>query len=196
MLENLSKYHPGAKEYEISGFIFWQGDKDRYDANNAETYQNTGAVLGRAMAKLPVEPRVARMLLAARETGCLEAVTIIAAGMAIPDPRLRPPGEEGEADAAHRSLRGNEESDFLALLSLWQHYVTHLRESGSSATRRWCIANHLSWVRMLEWRDIHGQLRRALREPGLLRHAEQTPQASSIHRALLHGCVFQFLEFR
>ena len=147
--------------------------------------------IGRAMAKLPVEPRVARMLLAARETGCLEAVTIIAAGMAIPDPRLRPPGEEGEADAAHRSLRGNEESDFLALLSLWQHYVTHLRESGSSATRRWCIANHLSWVRMLEWRDIHGQLRRALREPGLLRHAEQTPQASSIHRALLHGLIAQ-----
>lgn len=147
--------------------------------------------IGRAMASLPVEPRVARMLLAARETGCLEAVTIIAAGMAIPDPRLRPAGNEGEADASHRSLRGEGDSDFVALLSLWQHYVSHLQESGSSATRRWCMANHLSWVRMLEWRDIHGQLRRALREPGMLAHAEHEPRASAIHRALLHGLIAQ-----
>ncbi len=147
--------------------------------------------VGREMANLPVEPRVARMLLAGRDGRCLDAVLVIAAGLAIPDPRLRPPGEESQADAAHRQLVGGGDSDFLGLYRLWQHLVRRWQDEGSSATRRWCVTNHLSWVRMLEWRDIHGQLRRALRTPGLL-HAKDPPvRPGPVHRALLSGLVSQ-----
>ena len=145
--------------------------------------------VGREMADLPVEPRVARMLLAARDGRCLDAVLVIAAGLAIPDPRLRPPGQESQADAAHRALTGAGDSDFLGLYRLWKHLVRRWQDDGSSATRRWCVANHLSWVRMLEWRDIHGQLRRALRTPGLL-HAQDPPvRPGPVHRALLSGLI-------
>lgn len=145
--------------------------------------------VGREMADLPVEPRVARMLLAAREGRCLDAVLIIAAGLAIPDPRLRPPGQETQADAAHRALIGGGDSDFLGLLRLWQHLVRRWQDEGAAATRRWCVANHLSWVRMLEWRDIHGQLRRALRTPGMLDAKDPPVRPGPVHRALLSGLV-------
>ncbi|MDP7029865.1 MAG: ATP-dependent RNA helicase HrpA [Phycisphaerales bacterium] len=144
---------------------------------------------GRAMAALPVEPRVARMLLAAKDGRCLDAVLVIAAGLAVPDPRIRPSGSERSADAAHRDLCGGGDSDFLAMHRLWDRYIEHLHEHGSSATRRWCVKHHLSWVRMLEWKAIHGQLRRALRAPGLLREATPEARPGPVHRALLSGLV-------
>ncbi len=145
--------------------------------------------MGRSMAALPVEPRVARMLLAAKQTRCLDAVVVIAAGLAIPDPRLRPPGQEGSADAAHRAVGGGGDSDFLVMFRVWRRFVDHLHEHGSSATRRWCLEHHLSWVRMLEWRATHGQLRRALRAPGLLNEAAPDLRPGPVHRALLSGLV-------
>ncbi len=144
---------------------------------------------GRSMAALPVEPRVARMLLAAKEGRCLDAVLVIAAGLAVPDPRIRPPGEERVADAAHHEVCGGGDSDFIAMHRLWGRFVEHMHEHGSSATRRWCVKHHLSWVRMLEWRAIHGQLRRALRAPGLLREAAPDVRPGPVHRALLSGLV-------
>jgi ATP-dependent helicase HrpA len=147
--------------------------------------------IGRAMSQLPVEPRVARMLLAAKEGRCLDTVLVIAAGLAIPDPRLRPPGEEAAADAAHLLLGQTGTSDFLAIHTLWRHFIEHLHDAGSSKTRRWCHANHLSWVRMLEWREIHGQLRRAMRAPGLLAHADPPVRSGPVHRALLAGLIAQ-----
>jgi ATP-dependent helicase HrpA len=148
--------------------------------------------IGRAMSRLPVEPRVARMLLAAKEGRCLDAVLVIAAGLAIPDPRLRPPGEEAAADAAHAAILGQVgDSDFLAIHTLWRAFLSQLHEVGSSQTRRWCHANHLSWVRLLEWRAIHGQLRRAMRAPGLLAQADPPVRSGPVHRALLSGLIAQ-----
>jgi ATP-dependent helicase HrpA len=148
--------------------------------------------MGREMAALPLEPSVARVLLAAGQSGCLEQVSVIAAVMGLADPRLRPTGEESAADIAHRRLlpRGCE-SDFMALLALWDRCIQRWREHGASATRRWCRDHFVSWVRLLEWRDIHSQLRRALREPGILAHRSSSPRPNPIHRALLAGVVMQ-----
>ena len=148
--------------------------------------------LGRSMSELPLEPGVARMLLAAKESGCLEQVLVIAAVLGLPDPRLRPPGDESAADIAHRRLlpRGCE-SDFMALLALWDRCIGRWKQHGAAATRRWCQEHHISWVRLLEWRDVHHQLRRALREPGLLRRASSNIRPNPIHRALLTGLITQ-----
>ena len=145
--------------------------------------------IGRDMARLPVEPRVARMLLAARSSRCVDAVLVIAAGLAVPDPRLRPPGSEAQTDAAHQVLAGGAESDFQALHAIWERFRSEYAEQGAAATRRWCQSNHLSWVRMLEWRAIHGQLRRSMHEPGMIRSGDRGMQPGPVHRALLAGLI-------
>ena len=149
------------------------------DAHGAMT------TLGRSMARLPVNPRVARMLLAAQEEKCLRDVLIIASALAIPHPGIRPAGEEEVADQRHAAFKV-EGSDFLSLRLLWQSWVSMIREGGSH--RRWCTKNYLSWVRMREWREIHDQLHRMLRESGI-HIPDRAGDESAIHRALLTGLV-------
>ena len=137
------------------------------------------------MAKLPVDPRVARMLLAGLEEECLQDVLIIASALAVPDPRIRPPGEEQIADQRHAAFRV-EGSDFLSFRLLWQSWVDMIR--GEGGQRRWCSTHYLSWIRMREWREIHDQLHRMLRESGIhMRRGKGDDD--SIHRALLTGLV-------
>ncbi|MEE2907825.1 MAG: ATP-dependent RNA helicase HrpA, partial [Planctomycetota bacterium] len=141
--------------------------------------------LGRSMARLPVDPRVARMLLAGLEEECLGDVLIIASALAVPDPRLRPPGEEQVADQRHAAFQV-EGSDFLSLRVLWQDWVKTIRSA--SSRRRWCKSNYLSWIRMREWREIHDQLHRMLRESGI-RAGRERGDDDAVHRALLSGLV-------
>ncbi len=158
-----------------------------------ETLQDLGALdasgeltsLGRSMAKLPVDPRIARILLSGQTFGCLDDILVIASAMSISDPRLRPPEKEEQAAQRHAVFKVAG-SDFLSLRALWKSWRKIDRRG--QGRRRWCQENYLSWVRMLEWREIHDQLRRMLREAGLTGGAGKGDD-EAIHRALLSGLV-------
>jgi ATP-dependent helicase HrpA len=113
--------------------------------------ENALTDLGRELARLPLDPRVGRMLIAAREERCLEQMLVIAAALSVQDPRERPLAKQSVADERHKKF-ADERSDFLALLKLWQL-------QGEQGLRRICRDNFLSYPRMREWRDVHQQLR-------------------------------------
>ncbi|SFD14841.1 ATP-dependent RNA helicase HrpA [Streptomyces aidingensis] len=150
---------------------------------------------GRQLAQLPVDPRLARMVLAAAETGCLREVLVIVSALSIQDPRERPADQQQQADAKHRRFREGpaEESDFLAFLSMWEYIRQRQKELSSSAFRRMCRAEFLNYLRIREWQDIYAQLRTVVRQLGFhLGEAGDTPAAPElIHRSLLAGLLSQ-----
>lgn len=148
---------------------------------NAIDEQRQLTTLGRRMAGFPVEPRFARILLAATRYDCLREILIIVSGLSIQDPR-----EDGAA--AGESAVGGTESDFLALVNLWNAFETQ-RQAGSGAQlRKYCNRNHLSYLRMLEWREVHRQLVSLCHGAGInlsTRDADYEP----VHRSLVSGLL-------
>jgi ATP-dependent helicase HrpA len=143
--------------------------------------------LGRRLARLPVDPRLGRMVLAAGQEGCAREVLVIAAALAIIDPRERPTGREAEAAELHGRF-AHPDSDFLALLALWEHLREAQRQRSSSAFRRMCKAELLNHLRVREWQDVHRQLRQVAAQVGIrLNDAPAHPDA--VHRALLAGLL-------
>ncbi|MFH8249625.1 ATP-dependent RNA helicase HrpA [Microbacterium sp. B2969] len=141
--------------------------------------------LGREIARLPIDPRFARMLLEARRTGVLRDVMAIVAGMSIQDVRERPEERREEADRLHARFT-DPTSDFLTLLNLWNHLQEQQAALGSSAFRRLCRAEHLNYVRVREWFDVHRQLGSLLGRPTSTA-AEADPD--DIHKAVLSGLL-------
>jgi ATP-dependent helicase HrpA len=138
---------------------------------------------GREIARLPLDPRVARMLVAAREEGCIEQVRIIAAALSVRDPRERPAERSAAADERHAKF-ADERSDFLAFLKLWKLFDGPLEKS--------CRENFLSIPRMREWRDISAQLQKTLEEldwPESSMNPARPEGYRAIHRALLGGLL-------
>lgn len=141
--------------------------------------------LGREISRLPIDPRFARMLIEARRTGVLRDVLAIVAGMSIQDVRERPEERREEADRLHARFT-DPTSDFLSLLNLWNHLQEQQRLLGSSAFRRLCRAEHLNYVRVREWADVHRQLGALLGRPKT-KDGEADPEA--IHKAILSGLL-------
>jgi ATP-dependent helicase HrpA len=140
--------------------------------------------LGRRMAGLPVDPRLARVLLEAGRTGCLSEALVIAAFLSIQDPRERPADQADVAGERHAQF-ADERSDFIAVLNLWRA-VREQAAGGNRTLRRWCRENFLSFVRTREWQDLHDQLRDVTAALDLTPNAE--PSSSSIlHHAVLTG---------
>lgn len=147
--------------------------------------------LGRRMARLPVDPRLARMLLAAIDEGVVAEVLVIVAGLAIADPRERPQDARAAADASHAEWR-HPDSDFASFLSLWRWFVVQREALSRSALRRLCRERYLSPLRMQEWRDIHRQLTVTLTSLGVRVPAlPEECDLDRIHRAVLAGCLGQ-----
>ncbi len=143
--------------------------------------------LGRKLARLPVDPRMGRMVLEAGARGCAEEVIIIAAGLSIQDPRERPSDHRQAADEQHARF-ADERSDFLAYLNLWDYIREQQRELSGSAFRRRCRKEYLHYLRIREWQDLVTQLRRAAKEVGVKRN--QTPaEPDDVHQALLSGLL-------
>ncbi|MET0766288.1 MAG: ATP-dependent RNA helicase HrpA, partial [Aeromicrobium sp.] len=143
--------------------------------------------IGRRMSTLPTDPRLARMLLAADQLGCLGDVLVIVSAMSIQDPRERPLEHQQAADEKHRRFR-EPDSDFLSYLTLWK-YIREMRdELSSSAFRRLCRDEYLHWLRIREWQDVHSQLRRTAKEMGLKPGAVGA-DPDRIHQALLAGLL-------
>jgi ATP-dependent helicase HrpA len=138
---------------------------------------------GRELAALPLDPTLGRMLLQAREEGCLDDMLILAAGLSIPDPRERPEERKEMANAAHKAF-ASPDSDFMTLLKIWKAAPDQER-GGKNALRRFCRSSFLSFTRMSEWRDVWMQLRDTFRD------AKQPPppaeMETSVHRCILAG---------
>jgi len=128
--------------------------------------QRAITALGRQLAKLPVDPRLGRMVLAAQGEGCLTEVLIIVAALAIQDPRERPLEKQQAADEKHRRFR-DEHSDFVALLKLWDYYHDQARQLSKNQLRNLCQTDFLSFVRMREWHDLHQELLGRVTEMGM-----------------------------
>lgn len=153
--------------------------------------------IGRRLVRLPVDPRMARMVLEADRLGCVHEVLVIAAAMSIQDPRERPAEAQQAADEQHRRFV-DERSDFLAYLNLWEHLQQQQDELSSSAFRRACKREFLHFLRIREWQDLYSQLRRVCKDLkiGISRTASpeagrDAVDADRVHQALLPGLLSQ-----
>ncbi|MGM0563128.1 MAG: ATP-dependent RNA helicase HrpA [Pseudomonadota bacterium] len=143
--------------------------------------------LGQQMARLPIDPKLARMLIASDRERCLEQVLTLVSALSIQDPRERPHDHRQAADEAHGQWR-DERSDFIALLNLWTHFGERGKALSQNQLRKWCRDNFLSWVRMREWRDTRRQLSEFARQLKL-RGNDIEPVYEELHRALLTGLL-------
>ncbi|WRZ92008.1 ATP-dependent RNA helicase HrpA [Streptomyces sp. NBC_01007] len=142
---------------------------------------------GRKLAQLPVDPRLARMVLEADKNGCAREVMVIAAALSIQDPRERPSEKQAQADQQHARFK-DETSDFLAFLNLWRYVREQQTERGSSAFRRMCKQEYLNFLRIREWQDIYSQLRTVAKQMGIHLNEEDAPE-QSVHVSLLAGLL-------
>ena len=122
---------------------------------------------GRLMARIPLDPRLSRMLIEAGKEGCIGEMTIIVAALSIQDPRERPVEKAQEADRGHAAFH-DAQSDFVTLLNIWQRYHSHWQKvKSNNQMKRFCREHYLSYMRMREWRDIHHQISDILKEHGM-----------------------------
>lgn len=184
-----------AKLGDCEDFPFVEAPQTRYINDGYRVLQELGALddarrltgLGRQLARLPVDPRLARIVLAGHRHGCLRETLIIAAALAIQDPRERPLDKAQAADEAHAPFV-DRRSDFLAYLRLWDAYQIQRAALSGNALRRWCREHFLSSLRMREWLDVHAQLRDTCDEMQLHPNEEEAGYAA-VHKALLSGFV-------
>ena len=145
--------------------------------------------LGRKLARLPVDPRIGRMILEADRNGCVREVLIIASALSIQDPRERPTDAQPQADDKHRRFV-DPDSDFVAYVNLWEYLTERQRELSSSAFRRMCRADFLNYLRVREWQDLQGQLQRLAGELGVT-VSSSSAERSRWHISLLAGLLSQ-----
>ncbi|WGL16373.1 ATP-dependent RNA helicase HrpA [Microbulbifer bruguierae] len=143
--------------------------------------------LGRALSRLPLDPRLGRMLMESGAANSLRELLIIVSALAVQDPRERPAEKRQASDEKHKQWL-HEQSDFLTLVNLWDGYEAQRQELSQNQLRKWCQKNFLSWLRLREWRDIHHQLRVAIRDLDLKMNREPADYAS-VHRAILPGLL-------
>jgi ATP-dependent helicase HrpA len=180
---------------EIGSFPFIDPPDQRLIKDGYRVLEEIGAVdgerrvtrIGRQLARLPVDPRIGRMLLSAANSHCLREVMVIAAALSVQDPRDRPLDKQQQADQAHAQYR-DERSDFIAYLNIWEVMEAQRRHLSKHKFRHWCRSEFLSWVRVQEWHDIHTQLRTQLHDMGF-KESEQEGGYEAIHRALLSGLL-------
>ena len=163
---------------EVADFPFVDPPDSRSITDGVRLLEELGAIsagrgaatrltgVGRKLARLPVDPRLGRMILAAKEQGCVREVLIITAALSIQDPRERPADAREAADAMHARF-AEPGSDFLAFLTLWDYLHEQQRELSGAAFRRMCRREYLHFLRVREWQDIYGQLRQAARDVGV-----------------------------
>ena len=143
--------------------------------------------LGRKLSRLPVDPRLARMVLAADRNGCVTEVTVIAAALSIQDPRERPVDKQAQADQLHARFR-DPDSDFMSYLKLWEYLTEQKRDLSANRFRRLCRAEYLNYLRVREWQDVAGQLRQMTKSLDVVPN-EAPAKPEAIHRSLLAGLL-------
>jgi len=143
--------------------------------------------IGRQLSRIPLDPRLAKMVITAAQTGCLSEVMVITAGLSIQDPRERPMEKKQAADEQHKRFE-DKDSDFLAFVNLWNYLKEQQDALGSNPFRRMCQKEFLSYLRVREWQDIHFQLRQTVKELGFKANHEPA-DFKTVHCALLTGLL-------
>ena len=160
-------------------------DAEQPDATPASSqYRLTG--IGRDLARLPIDPRLGRMLLEAERLGCASEVLVIVAALSIQDVRERPAEHQGTADASHARL-ADPHSDFITYLNLWRYLAVQARDLSGSAFRRMCRAEFFHYLRWREWRDVVGQLRQMARALGIAVGPVGEPSTGDVVEAARFG---------
>ena len=160
-------------------------DRETADAAPASSqYRLTG--IGRDLARLPIDPRLGRMLLEAERLGCASEVLVIVAALSIQDVRERPAEHQGTADASHARL-ADPHSDFITYLNLWRYLAVQARDLSGSAFRRMCRAEFFHYLRWREWRDVVGQLRQMARALGIAAGPVGEPSTGDVVEAARFG---------
>ncbi len=156
---------------------------------SAVNRENQLTPLGRQLARLPVDPRLGRMLLEGAKQGSLQEVLIVASALSVQDPRERPPERQQAADQAHAQWK-DADSDFAALVNLWRGFEEQRQALTSSPLRNWCRKNFLNYLRLREWRDAHRQLGLICRDLQLAINKEPA-DFPRMHKAILSGLLSQ-----
>ncbi len=180
---------------DIRHFPFVDAPDERYIKDGFNLLQELQAVddsrkitdIGRIIARLPVDPRIGRMLIEASERQCVNEVMIVAAALTVADPRERPPEKQQAAAEKHR-LWADEDSDFVSLINLWNAYEEQRQELSQNQLRKWCQKHFLSYMRMREWRDIHRQLHLLCRDIGFTVNSTVAGY-EVVHKSLLAGML-------
>ncbi len=199
----------------VESFPFIDPPDPRQVRDGYQTLQEIGGLdehrrltdVGRLLARMPVDPKLARMILAAAEEDCLDEMIIIAAGLSIQDPRERPMEKAKEADTAHAEWKAGG-SDLLTLVNLWRWYVKERRELSRNKLKQTCKSRYLNYLRMMEWGDVQRQLREAVASvasqnrpaakatsdgrdsgSGAFKLNRQPASADQVHRAILPGLL-------
>ncbi|MFB9595425.1 ATP-dependent RNA helicase HrpA [Saccharothrix longispora] len=181
---------------DIAAFPFIDPPEARNINDGVQLLQELGAIvpaeqrltpLGRKLAQLPVDPRLARMVLEADANGCVREVMVIAAALSIQDPRERPSDKQQAADEQHARFR-DPDSDFVAYLNLWGYVREKQKELSSNQFRRLCRAEFLNYLRVREWQDVYQQLRQVAKTLGV--HVNEQPaDPRTVHLSLLSGLL-------
>ncbi len=142
---------------------------------------------GHQLSRLPLDPSLGRMVIEASQRACLQEILIIVAALTIQDPRERPADKQQAADEKHRRFR-HEESDFMALVNLWQYVEEQRQALSQNQWRRQCGKEFLNFLRLREWRDLHHQLKVAAKQLGF-RQNQEPASYEQVHRALIAGLL-------
>ncbi len=156
---------------------------------SAVNRENQLTPLGRQLARLPIDPRMGRMLLEGARQGSLQEVLIVASALSVQDPRERPPERQQAADQAHAQWK-DVDSDFAALVNLWRGFEEQRQALTASPLRNWCRKNFLNYLRLREWRDAHRQLGLICRDLQLAVNKEPCDY-QKLHKAILSGLLSQ-----
>ncbi|GAM64720.1 ATP-dependent helicase hrpA [Vibrio ishigakensis] len=143
--------------------------------------------IGRKLARLPIDPRLARMVIEAPRLGCVKEIMIIASALSIQDPRERPSDKQQSSDDKHRRFF-DKESDFITFVNLWNYVQKQQKELSSNQFRKQCKQDYLNYLRVREWQDLYFQLHEAIREMDIKLN-QQEGDYQSIHSALLSGML-------
>ncbi len=181
---------------DLARFPFVDPPDKRNVAAGVQLLEELGALgdqrltkLGRRLARLPIDPRLGRMILEAERLGCVREVIVIAAALSLQDPRERPVEFRPQADQQHARFK-DETSDFITWLNLWRYLKQQQRELSSSAFRRMCKAEYLNYLRVREWQDFESQLRQVCKEMKIqVGTPADLPDADGIHQSLLSGLL-------
>ncbi|HXO49690.1 MAG TPA: ATP-dependent RNA helicase HrpA, partial [Mycobacterium sp.] len=182
-IENFGFLDPPEKRSIRDGVLLLQ-ELGAFDRDGAITE------LGRRLARLPVDPRLARMIVQADAEGCVGEVLVLAAALSIPDPRERPADREEAARQKHARF-ADERSDFISYLNLWRYLREQRKERSGNAFRRMCREEFLHYLRIREWQDLTGQLRSIAGEIGIraAHGSQEQADPARIHAALTAGLL-------
>ena len=186
---------------DMSRFPFVEAPDNRHIKDGLRLLEELGAIngsidgqhplrltpMGRQLARVPLDPRLARMVLAAPQFGCLEEILIITSALSIQDPRERPMDKQQASDEKHRRFE-DKDSDFQAFLNLWNYVQEQQQTLSQNQFRKQCQKEFLSYLRLREWQDIHYQVRQATRELSLTINQDAAPE-QAIHSAILTGLL-------